>query len=44
MLHTNKRAIKMAVFWDVVPFSLVEVYRRFRGSCCPCRQGDGATS
>jgi hypothetical protein len=24
----------MAVFWAVVPCSLVEVYRRFRGACC----------
>jgi hypothetical protein len=23
--------MKMTVFWDVAPFSLVEVYRRFRG-------------
>jgi hypothetical protein len=25
---------KMAVFWVVAPCSLVEVYHRFRGSCC----------
>jgi hypothetical protein len=24
----------MAVFWDVAPCSLVEVYRSFRGACC----------
>jgi hypothetical protein len=24
-------SMKMAVFWDVAPSSLVEVYRRFRG-------------
>jgi hypothetical protein len=24
--------MKMAVFWDVAPCSLVEVYRRFRGA------------
>jgi hypothetical protein len=24
----------MAVFWVVAPCSLVEVYRRFRGTCC----------
>jgi hypothetical protein len=24
----------MAVFWDVAPCSLVEVYRRFRDACC----------
>jgi hypothetical protein len=26
--------MKMAVFWVVAPYSLVEVYRRFRGTCC----------
>jgi hypothetical protein len=26
--------MKMAVFWVVAPYSLVEVYRRFRGACC----------
>jgi hypothetical protein len=26
--------MKMTVFWDVAPCSLVKVYRRFRGSCC----------
>jgi hypothetical protein len=26
--------MKMAVFWVVAPCSLVEVYRRFRGSRC----------
>jgi hypothetical protein len=26
--------LKMAVFWDVAPCSLVEVYRRFRGASC----------
>jgi hypothetical protein len=25
----------------VAPCSLVEVYRRFRGACCLCHQGDG---
>jgi hypothetical protein len=24
----------MAVFWVVAPWSLVEVYQRFRGPCC----------
>jgi hypothetical protein len=24
----------MAVFWVVVPCSLVEVYQRFKGPCC----------
>jgi hypothetical protein len=27
-------SMKMAVFWVVVPCSLVEVYQRFRGPCC----------
>jgi hypothetical protein len=31
--------MKMTVFWDVVPYSLVEVYRRFRGACCLLHQG-----
>jgi hypothetical protein len=26
--------MKMAIFWIVAPFSLVEVYRRFSGTCC----------
>jgi hypothetical protein len=30
----------MAVFWVVAPCSMVEVYRRFRGSCCLHHQGD----
>jgi hypothetical protein len=25
----------IAVFWVVAPCILVEVYKRFRGSCCP---------
>jgi hypothetical protein len=32
--------MKMAVFWVVMPCSLVEVYRRFRGTCCLHRQGN----
>jgi hypothetical protein len=27
------RFLKMAVFWDVAPCSMVEVYRRFRDAC-----------
>jgi hypothetical protein len=27
-------SIKMTVFWVVAPYSVVEVYRRFRGACC----------
>jgi hypothetical protein len=30
----------MAVFWVVVPCSLVEVYRRFTGAYCFHNQGD----
>jgi hypothetical protein len=33
----------MAVFWDVAPCSLVEIYRRFRGSCCDDRPDDGGS-
>jgi hypothetical protein len=32
--------VKITVFWDVAPCSLVEVYRRFRGTCCLHHQGD----
>jgi hypothetical protein len=32
--------MKMRVFWDTLPRSLVEVYRRFGGACCPHHQGD----
>jgi hypothetical protein len=32
-------SMKMAVFWVVVPCSLVEVYRRFKGDCCLHHQG-----
>jgi hypothetical protein len=31
--------MKMTIFWDVVPCSLLEVYRRFRGACCLHHQG-----
>jgi hypothetical protein len=34
-----KKDMKMAVFWVVAPCSLVEVYQRFRGSCCLHHQG-----
>jgi hypothetical protein len=30
---------KIAVFWVVAPCSLVEVHRRFRGTCCLHHQG-----
>jgi hypothetical protein len=26
--------LKMTIFWDVAPYSLVEIYRRFRGAYC----------
>jgi hypothetical protein len=35
---------KMDVFWVVAPWSLVEVYQRFRGPCCLHHQGDQKTS
>jgi hypothetical protein len=34
---------KMAVFWVVAPWSLVEVYQRFRGPCYLHHQGDETT-
>jgi hypothetical protein len=36
----------MAVFWDVAPLDLVEIYRRFKGALCLHHQGrlHGATS
>jgi hypothetical protein len=36
----NTENLKMAIFWDVSPCSLVEVHRRFRGACCFHHQGD----
>jgi hypothetical protein len=33
-------SMKMVVFWVVAPCSLVNLYRRFRGSCCLHHQGD----
>jgi hypothetical protein len=32
--------MKVAVFWDIVPYHLVEVDRRFRDSYCLHNQGD----
>jgi hypothetical protein len=37
-------SLKMAVFWDVAPCSLVEVYRRFRGAYCLHHQGGDGKS
>jgi hypothetical protein len=34
------RVLKTAVFWVVSLYSLVDVYRRFRGVCCLHHQGD----
>jgi hypothetical protein len=34
--------MKMGVFWDVVPCSLVEIDRLFRGAYCLHHQGDRA--
>jgi hypothetical protein len=35
-----KQNSKMAVFWIVAPYSLVEFYQRFRGPCCLHHQGN----
>jgi hypothetical protein len=32
--------VRMTVFWDVAPCSLVEVYRRFRNACYLHHQDD----
>jgi hypothetical protein len=37
-------SMKMAVFWVVAPCCLVEVYRRFRSSCCLHDKGYGQSS
>jgi hypothetical protein len=34
------KTIKMAVFWDVASFSLVDIDRRFRGAYCRHYQCD----
>jgi hypothetical protein len=36
----HKMYIKMIVFWDVAPCSLVEIDPRFRGAYCLHHQGD----
>jgi hypothetical protein len=33
-------SMKMVLFWVIMPCSLVEVFRRFRGACCLHHQGD----
>jgi hypothetical protein len=40
----NPSTLKMTVFWDVAPCSLVEVYECLRGAYCVHHQGDEATS
>jgi hypothetical protein len=37
-------SMKITIFWDVAPCSLVEVYRRFRGAFCLHYQGDEYSS
>jgi hypothetical protein len=38
----TEASVKMAVFWDVAPCSLIGVYRRFRGAyCLSSRPDDG---
>jgi hypothetical protein len=32
--------LKMTVFWDVVPCSLIDIQRRFKGAYCLHYQGD----
>jgi hypothetical protein len=32
--------MKLIVFWDVAPYSLVEIVRRFRGAYCLHYQGE----
>jgi hypothetical protein len=36
--------MKMAVFWDVAPCSLLDIDRRFRGAYCLHHQGDALIS
>jgi hypothetical protein len=38
--HRHTLHVKMTVFWVVALCSLVEVYKRFRGTCCLHHQGD----
>jgi hypothetical protein len=40
LLCKVRLVMKMAVFWVVSPCSLVDVFRRFRGSYCLHHQGD----
>jgi hypothetical protein len=36
----QKKPVKIRAFYDMVPFSLVGVDRRFRGAYCLYHQGD----
>jgi hypothetical protein len=36
--------MKMAIFWVVTPYRLVEVYQRFRGTYCFYHQDDDGGS
>jgi hypothetical protein len=36
-------SMKLAVIWVEAPCSLIEVYRRFRGTCCLHHQGVSKT-
>jgi hypothetical protein len=38
--HQATKLLKMAVFWDISPCSLVGVHRRFRGAYCLHHQCD----
>jgi hypothetical protein len=38
-LILNAAIMKVTIFWDFAPCSLVEAYRRFRGACFLHRQG-----
>jgi hypothetical protein len=38
------RQKEMAVFWVAAPCNLIEVYHRFRGTCCLHHQGDEFSS
>jgi hypothetical protein len=41
----NEQSVKrMAVFWNVVPCSLIEVYGRIRGPCCLCHRLHGKST
>jgi hypothetical protein len=43
MLRRISSKLKVTIFWVCAPCSLVEVYRRFGGSCCLLHQGDQLT-